>query len=330
MTINALLKKSIAEFLGVLMFLSSIVAAVANSGSDRFAAHVALAATLGLAILLTAGVSGGHLNPAVSLYFYAKKAISLSELGAYIVAQLAGALVGAFIGAQIVGKSLTGFTTSSAAPSAAAIIGELFATGGLVWLIGRLASTKHGHLIPGAVGLWVFAVATFTPTGDVAGALAAQADSGAAQVAAATSFSTSRRAGWGGDIGLAIGRRQQGNPGNGVASADLPRPTEPGGGTADAKSGGQPAAIMAVLAAGDLDLPSLRKADVRPDLPIDADRDCPVRLRDSAACFAQLQSQFAVQRRTRPGQPVGQDNRVAFTRDPPFMAHAKSAMIPIM
>jgi glycerol uptake facilitator-like aquaporin len=165
MKINALLQKAIAEFLGVLMFLSSIVAAVANSGSDSFAAHAALAATLGLAILLTAGVSGGHLNPAVSLYFYAKKAIPLSELGAYVVAQLAGALVGAFIGAQIVGKSLTGFTTASAAPSAAAIIGELFATGGLVFLVGYLAANKLGNLIPAAVGLWVMAAAGFTITG---------------------------------------------------------------------------------------------------------------------------------------------------------------------
>jgi len=165
MKINALLQKTIAEFLGVLMFLSSIVAAVANSGSDSFEAHAALAATLGLAILLTAGVSGGHLNPAVSLYFYAKKAISLSELGAYVVAQLAGALAGAFIGAQIVGKSITGFTTSSAAPSAAAIIGELFATGGLVFLVGYLAANKLGNLIPAAVGLWVMAAAGFTITG---------------------------------------------------------------------------------------------------------------------------------------------------------------------
>lgn len=165
MKINALLQKTIAEFLGVLMFVSSIVAAVANSGSDSFAAHAALATTLGLAILLTAGVSGGHLNPAVSLYFYAKKAISLSELGAYVVAQLAGALAGAFIGAQIVGKSITGFTTSSAAPSAAAIIGELFATGGLVFLIGYLAANKLGNLIPAAVGLWVMAAAGFTITG---------------------------------------------------------------------------------------------------------------------------------------------------------------------
>lgn len=165
MKINALLKKAIAEFLGTLMFLASIVAAVANSGSDRMAAHAALAATLGLAILITAGVSGGHLNPAVSLYFYAKKSISLSELGTYVVAQLAGALFGAFIGAQIVGKAISGFTTSSAAPSSAAIIGELFATGGLVFLIGYLVNNKLTNLIPVAVGVWVFSASSFTITG---------------------------------------------------------------------------------------------------------------------------------------------------------------------
>lgn len=165
MKINALLKKAIAEFLGTLMFLASIVAAVANSGADAMAAHAALATTLGLAILITAGVSGGHLNPAVSLFFYARRAISLRDLGVYIVAQLAGALAGAFIGGQIVGKTLAGFTTSAVAPSSAAIVGELFATGGLVFLIGYLVNNKLGNLIPVAVGFWVFAASSFTITG---------------------------------------------------------------------------------------------------------------------------------------------------------------------
>jgi glycerol uptake facilitator-like aquaporin len=78
------------------------------------------------------------------------------------VAQVLGGLFGAWIGLTIWGKAVT---VASGNASAGAILGELFATGGLVWLVGRLASTKHGHLIPGAVGLWVFAVASATPTG---------------------------------------------------------------------------------------------------------------------------------------------------------------------
>ncbi|MFM2320913.1 MAG: hypothetical protein RL612_60 [Actinomycetota bacterium] len=159
MKIDPFLRKLLAEFLGVTLFLTAIIGAV-NGGLQVKTA--ALAAVLGLAILVTGPISGGHLNPAVSIYFYSRKEISLKELLGYIVAQILGGLFGAWIGLTIWGKAAS-FTSGNA--SAGAIIGELFATGGLVWLVGRLASTKNGHLIPGAVGLWVFAVASATPTG---------------------------------------------------------------------------------------------------------------------------------------------------------------------
>ncbi len=159
MKIDPFLRKLLAEFLGVTLFLTAIIGAV-NGGLQVKTA--ALAAVLGLAILVTGPISGGHLNPAVSIYFYSRKEISIKELLGYIAAQILGGLFGAWIGLTIWGKAV--YVTSGNA-SAGAILGELFATGGLVWLVGRLASTKHGHLIPGAVGLWVFAVASATPTG---------------------------------------------------------------------------------------------------------------------------------------------------------------------
>ena len=159
MNIDPFLRKLLAEFLGVSLFLTAIIGAV-NGGLDVKTA--ALATVLGLAILVTAPISGGHLNPAVSIYFYSRKEISLKDLLGYIVAQILGGLFGAYIGLTIWGKTPT-FTSGNASPGA--ILGELFATGGLVWLVGRLASTKGGHLIPAAVGLWVFAVASATPTG---------------------------------------------------------------------------------------------------------------------------------------------------------------------
>ena len=159
MKIDPFLRKLLAEFLGVTLFLTAIIGAV-NGGLQVKTA--ALAAVLGLAILVTGPISGGHLNPAVSIYFYSRKEISLKDLLGYIVAQILGGLFGAWIGLTIWGKSAV---VASGNASAGAILGELFATGGLVWLVGRLASTKNGHLIPGAVGLWVFAVASATPTG---------------------------------------------------------------------------------------------------------------------------------------------------------------------
>ncbi|MEY4018963.1 MAG: hypothetical protein RLZZ590_263, partial [Actinomycetota bacterium] len=45
------------------------------------------------------------------------------------------------------------------------LIGEWVITGGLVFLVGYLASNKKGNLIPLAVALWVFAGLQFTSTG---------------------------------------------------------------------------------------------------------------------------------------------------------------------
>ena len=161
MKLNSTLKKAIAEFLGVLMFVTSIVASIS---SQRPLPQLALAITLGLAILITAGISGAHLNPAVSLFFYARRELSLVGLAVYIVAQIAGAFAGAAIGAFLWEKSITGFTANSM-PAWSTIGGELFATGGLVFLIGFLVTNKRVALIPAAVALWVFAAATFTQTG---------------------------------------------------------------------------------------------------------------------------------------------------------------------
>jgi len=161
MKVNLTLKKAIAEFLGVLMFVTSIVASIS---SQRPLPQLALAITLGLAILITAGISGGHLNPAVSLFFYARREISLGDLAVYLVAQIAGAFAGAAIGALLWDKTLTGFSANSM-PAWSTIGGELFATGGLVFLIGFLVTNKRAALIPAAVALWVFAAATFTQTG---------------------------------------------------------------------------------------------------------------------------------------------------------------------
>lgn len=161
MNINPLARKALAEFLGVAFFLTAILGAV-NSGSPLAAASLSIA--LGLAILVTASISGGHLNPAVSIYFYSRQQMTLTEMLSYIAAQLLGAILGTWVGLSLWNKTLD-MSGSHEATSAPFLLGELVATGGLVWLVGRLASTDRGNLIPAAVGLWVFAAATFTPTG---------------------------------------------------------------------------------------------------------------------------------------------------------------------
>lgn len=73
----------LVEFLGTFLFLSVIVA----TGQP-----ILIALALLVVILLGGGISGGHFNPAVSLMFYLKGALTATDLFGYVVAQcLAGA-----------------------------------------------------------------------------------------------------------------------------------------------------------------------------------------------------------------------------------------------
>jgi aquaporin Z len=71
----------IAEFFGTFLLLLSIFAT-----GNAFI----IGATLAIIILLIGGISGAHVNPAVSAAMFVKGAISGAELVGYSVAQLAG------------------------------------------------------------------------------------------------------------------------------------------------------------------------------------------------------------------------------------------------
>jgi glycerol uptake facilitator-like aquaporin len=162
MNLPPLVKKVLAEFLGVMLFLTAIVGAAVYSQSPL--GSVALATVLGLAIFVTAPISGGHLNPVVSVYFFSRREISLSELLSYLAAQFFGAIVGAFIATQMFLQQFSISTNANQANSGS-LLSELFITGGWVWLVGRLSSTGKGQFIPMTVALWVFAGVVFSSSG---------------------------------------------------------------------------------------------------------------------------------------------------------------------
>ncbi len=161
---NASLKKVIAEFIGTFTFLLAIAGASASGSPLK---QVSLALTLGLMILTLGGISGGHFNPAVSIYFFAKKQLSFGQLVSYVAAQLAGAYVGVVAGLGIWDKTVSPLTDGNQV-SAPVFLGELLATAGLVFIIGTLVNNKQANLIWIAVATWVFAAGTFTITGAMA------------------------------------------------------------------------------------------------------------------------------------------------------------------
>lgn len=84
----------LVEFLGTFLFLSVVVA----TGSPLL-----IALALLVVLMLGAGISGGHFNPAISLMFWAKGALTGVDLAGYVVAQALGGL-----GALTVYKGMTG------------------------------------------------------------------------------------------------------------------------------------------------------------------------------------------------------------------------------
>lgn len=78
-----MLLKILAEFLGTFFFLSVILA----TGEA-----IPIAIALGAAIFLTAKVSGGNLNPAVSTMLFAKGALDAPTFIGYVIAQILGGL----------------------------------------------------------------------------------------------------------------------------------------------------------------------------------------------------------------------------------------------
>ncbi len=78
------MQKYLAEFLGATFFIYVILA----TGNP-----LAIGAALALVILLTSSISGGHINPAVSITMAAAGKLPIAELIPYILAQCFGGLV---------------------------------------------------------------------------------------------------------------------------------------------------------------------------------------------------------------------------------------------
>ena len=78
------LQKYLAEFIGTLIFISVILV----TGNPW-----AIGAALALVILLTASISGGHMNPAVSLVMASSGKLSTTDLLPYIIAQISGVML---------------------------------------------------------------------------------------------------------------------------------------------------------------------------------------------------------------------------------------------
>lgn len=150
-------RKLIAEFIGTfaLIFIG------AGAGALGVGGLVGVALAHGLVILTFAyafgPISGGHLNPAVTVGMWLGKQIDAMTAAAYIVAQLLGGILGAAVLSFVLGGSDSGLGATVLADGVTPVQGlvlEMILTFFLVNAIYNTAvSGKAGNAAPVAIGL---------------------------------------------------------------------------------------------------------------------------------------------------------------------------------
>jgi len=146
---------------------------LSQDGGVQFLANV-LASVLALAVLITllAPVSGAHLNPLVSAAAWwtdrrSGTGLTVRELGAYVLAQLAGAVVGAGVANAMFERPFV--QISGHDRSAGHLwLAEGVATGVLILLVFGLLRSDRARYAPVAVAAWIGAACWGTSSGSFA------------------------------------------------------------------------------------------------------------------------------------------------------------------
>jgi MIP family channel proteins len=168
---NSLPSKLLAEFIGTFafVFIGAGAAAVIGDGVG-LPGIFAIAFAHGLTIMVFAfaygSVSGGHMNPAVTIGVLAAGAMSAREAAGYIVAQIIGGVVGAMLLAAVLGGVATGLGTPSLAhnlalgattltitPRAGFVIEAVLAFFLITVVLSTAGAGRAGSLAPLAIGM---------------------------------------------------------------------------------------------------------------------------------------------------------------------------------
>ena len=157
-----------AEAIGTAMLLAAVVGsgimAERLSGGNQAIALLANTMATGaalVALILTFGpISGAHFNPAVSMADASQGGLRWSDVPAYLVAQLSGAVIGVWTAHVMFGERV--FMLSVHARSGPAqMVSEFVATFGLLSVIWG-CSRRRSDAVPFAVAAYITAAYWFT------------------------------------------------------------------------------------------------------------------------------------------------------------------------
>lgn len=163
------MKAYTAELIGTALLVLGGCGAAIFAGGSLGVLGIALAFGLSLAVVswLIGGISGGHVNPAVTIALALSGKFPWNKVLGYIVAQIVGAIVGGVILYAVVSNIANsamiinaGFATNALAPGVSVMAGaiiEIFMTAVLCLVV--LATTRTtfpGASTPLAVGIALF------------------------------------------------------------------------------------------------------------------------------------------------------------------------------
>jgi aquaporin Z len=147
----SLVRKLVAEALGTYMLIffgcaSVVMTAYPGGNWGVLGVSIAHGLALGTAITLTMAISGGHLNPAVTIAFAAMRRVAPATALAYVVAQLAGAVLGAATLKALVPGS-TGSAVMYGTPAVSGTLSLATAVGVEALLTFFLMSAVYGSIV---------------------------------------------------------------------------------------------------------------------------------------------------------------------------------------
>ncbi|GAB3020500.1 MIP family protein [Nocardioides flavus (ex Wang et al. 2016)] len=167
-------RRLVAELLGTALLVAVVVGSgiaaqqlsPTDVGLQLLQNSTATVLGLTVLILLFGPVSGAHFNPVVSAadWLLGRRAgtgLSGGEVGAYALAQSAGAVAGAVLANVMFDIDITELSGKERA-GANLLVAEVVATAGLVALIFALARTGRGAMAASAVGAYIGAAYWFT------------------------------------------------------------------------------------------------------------------------------------------------------------------------
>ena len=161
-------RKLAAEGLGTMLLLAAVVGSGimgdrlsgGNVGIALLANSVATGAALVAIILALAGISGAHLNPAVTLAAALERGIKWLEVPGYVFAQVAGAFLGVAAAHLMFGEPVFAASQHDRG-GGSQMFSEFVATFGLLSII-RGCSRFRPESVPFAVGAYIAGAYWFT------------------------------------------------------------------------------------------------------------------------------------------------------------------------